>query len=132
MPNLNAALGCAQLEQLPTLVECQRELYAWYADAFASLTGARIVKEPEGCHSNYWLQTLLLDESLVGLRDQVLAATNAAGILTRPAWTLVHQLLPYASCPRMPLPQAESLARRIINLPSSASLLPGLPALARA
>src|SRR5204863_1596468 len=79
MPNLNAALGCAQLEQLPGFVESKRRLYARYAAAFESLSGARLFAEPEHCRSNYWLQTLLLDEHAADERDAVLARTNDAG-----------------------------------------------------
>jgi aminotransferase in exopolysaccharide biosynthesis len=122
MPNINAALGCAQLEQLPGLVDAKRRLYERYRAAFAAVPHSRIVAEPEGCRSNYWLQTLLLDESVAGQRDPILAATNDAGLMTRPAWQLMHRLPPYQACPRMPLPVAESLERRLINLPSSAQL----------
>ena len=122
LPNLNAALGCAQLEQLSQFIVAKRALFERYRTAFAPLPMLRIVREPEGCHSNYWLQTLLLDESLADQRDAILAATNDAEIMTRPAWRLMHQLVPYADCPRMDLPVAESLARRIINLPSSPHL----------
>ena len=59
-------------------------------------------------------------------RDAVLAATNGAGYMTRPAWTLMHRLSPYADCPRMVMPVAESLAGRIINIPSSSGLATGL------
>jgi perosamine synthetase len=77
---------------------------------------------PAGCESNYWLQTLILDESAAPCRESILAATNDAGLMTRPAWHLLHRLGPYEDCPRAPLPVAESLALRIINLPSSAGL----------
>ena len=119
MPNLNAALGCAQLEQLPGFLTAKRRLFDRYAAAFAPVPRAHVVKEPEGCHSNYWLQTLMLDASAAGERDAILTATNDAGFMTRPTWTLMHQLDPYRACPRMPLPCAESLAQRLINLPSS-------------
>ena len=123
MPNLNAALGCAQLEQLPEFLVSKRRLYESYQDAFRSISQIRLFSEPEGSHSNYWLQTLLLDESDIGLRESILEATNAAGIMTRPVWTLLHKLAPYANYPRCSLPVAESLNRRIINLPSSAGLV---------
>jgi len=122
MPNINAALGCAQLEQLPALLKAKRLLFERYRDAFAGVPLARIVAEPEGCRSNYWLQTLILDESAAGQRDAVLAATNDAGLMTRPVWNLMHRLAPYCACPRMELPVAESLEQRLINLPSSAQL----------
>jgi aminotransferase in exopolysaccharide biosynthesis len=120
LPNINAALGCAQLEQLPDFLDAQRRLFERYQAAFAELPQVRVVAEPKGCRSNYWLQTLLLDESVAGQRDAILAATNDAGLMTRPTWTLMHRLAPYRECPKMELPVAESLERRLINLPSSA------------
>lgn len=125
LPNINAALGCAQLEQLPQLLEAKRRLFSRYAAAFAAIDRVRLVAEPDGCCSNYWLQTLVLDESRAAERDAILAATNDAGYMTRPTWILLHRLTPYASCPRMDLPVAESLGRRVINLPSSAQLAMG-------
>jgi len=127
MPNINAALGCAQLEQLPALLEAKRRLFESYAAAFAGIGDARLLAEPAGCRSNYWLQTLLLDAAAARQRDPILAATNEAGFMTRPAWTLMHELAPYRDCPRMPLPVAESLQARLINLPSSAFLAPQRP-----
>lgn len=119
LPNINAALGCAQLEQLPGFVKAKRDLFKRYQRAFAGIQEARIFEEPIGCSSNYWLQTLLLDEAVKELRDAVLAATNDAGLMTRPAWTLMHKLEPYHRCPRMNLPVADSLESRLVNLPSS-------------
>ncbi len=123
MPNLNAALGCAQLEQLPDFLAAKRHLADRYRETFSGVEGARLVREPEGSESNYWFQTLLLDEGEAQQRDRVLEATNEAGLMTRPAWMLMHQLEPYRGCPRAPVPVAESLAQRIINLPSSAGLV---------
>jgi perosamine synthetase len=122
MPNLNAALGCAQLEQLDGFVAAKRELYDRYRGAFARVAGVQLLGEPPGTRSNYWLQTLLLDESAAGQRDLILAATNDAGLMTRPVWTLMHRLPPYREFPRMELSTAEALARRIINIPSSSQL----------
>jgi len=122
LPNINAALGCAQLEQLPALLAAKRRLFAAYAEAFAGLPGVRLLAEPAGCESNYWLQALILDADQAEQRDAVLAATNDAGLMTRPIWTLMHHLKPFRDCPSAPLPVAESLARRVINIPSSAHL----------
>jgi perosamine synthetase len=122
MPNLNAALGCAQLEQLPSFLASKRCLAEKYAEAFQDVESVQLMHEPQGCRSNYWLQTLLLDESAADQRDAVLTATNDAELMTRPVWRLLHQLVPYQRCPRAPLPFAESLARRLINIPSSAGL----------
>ena len=122
LPNLNAALGCAQLEQLPGFLVDKRRLFDRYQSAFANVKGISLVAEPTGCRSNYWLQALLLDESLSSQRDAVLAATNDAGLMTRPAWTLMHRLPMYNKAPKAPLPVAESLERRLINIPSSVGL----------
>jgi aminotransferase in exopolysaccharide biosynthesis len=119
MPNLNAALGCAQLEQLPGFIESKRRLHDRYLAALAGVRGVSLMSEPAGTRSNYWLQALVLDESAADRRDDILAATNDAGYMTRPIWTLMHRLAPYASCPRMELPVAESLERRVVNIPSS-------------
>jgi len=123
LPNINAALGCAQLEQLPDFLKAKRRLFERYEAAFTEVPHVRIVAEPEGCRSNYWLQTLLLDTSAAGQRNAILAATNDAGLMTRPAWILMHRLPRYRECPKMELPVSESLARRLINLPSSAFLI---------
>jgi dTDP-4-amino-4,6-dideoxygalactose transaminase len=82
-----------------------------------------MIQEPIGCESNYWLQTLILEDNVTKQRDEVLQATNDALLMTRPAWRLMHQLPCYQECPRAPLAVAESLAQRIINIPSSAGLV---------
>lgn len=122
LPNLNAALGCAQLEQLPGFLRDKRRLFEQYQSAFARVPGVHLVAEPANCSSNYWLQTLLLDAAHADQRDAVLAATNDAGLMTRPIWALMNRLPMYANAPRAPLPIAESLEQRVINIPSSAGL----------
>lgn len=122
LPNLNAALGCAQMEELPGFLEAKRALADRYRQTFAGITGVRFVTEPDFARSNYWLNTLLLDEECAWERDALLAAANKGGIMTRPAWTLMHRLPMYAACPRMDLAVAESLQTRIINIPSSTFL----------
>jgi perosamine synthetase len=83
----------------------------------------RLVAEPAGCTSNYWLQSLLLDEAHAGDRDAVLATTNDAGLMTRPVWKLMHRMPMYCQAPKATILKAESLERRIINIPSSAGLI---------
>ena len=124
MPNLNAALGCAQLEQLPVLLAAKRRLHQRYCETFAPVSGVHLMGEPNGCRSNFWLQTLILTSAMAGERDAVLAATNDAGLMTRPIWVLNHRLPMYRGAPRMPLAAAESLERRVVNIPSSAQLAP--------
>lgn len=123
LPNLNAALGCAQLEQLSSFLEDKRRLFEQYQAAFANVQGVHLVAQPTGCISNYWLQTLLLDTSHTGQRDAVLTAANDAGLMTRPIWALMNHLPMYVNAPKAPLPVAESLERRVINIPSSAGLV---------
>jgi perosamine synthetase len=121
MPNLNAALGCAQLEKLPDFLESKRKLALRYIEAFKNVPGVKVVKDSPFTKSNYWLNALLLDEEVASQRDAVLDATNENGIMTRPAWTLMHRLPMYKNCPRMDLCVAESLEKRIVNIPSSVS-----------
>jgi len=123
MPNINAALGCAQLEQLPSMLAAKKELYQRYRSVFSGVDGIRLMAEPENCLSNYWLQTLILDAEQVAQRDVLLQATKDAGIMTRPAWILMHNLVPFRDCPHMDLAGAESLCKRIINIPSSSGLI---------
>lgn len=122
MPNINAALGCGQLERLDEMVTLKRRLADAYRDALADVRGVRFIQEPPGCRSNYWLNAIELDERLTGDRDAMLAAFDNEGIQARPVWRPMHQLSMYRSCPRADLPVTERLAERIINLPSSASL----------
>jgi perosamine synthetase len=122
LPNLNAALGIAQLEQLSGFVAAKRKLAQRYAEAFAQLSTVTLVAEPEGTASNYWLNAILLDDDSGKARDAVLKATHAAGLLTRPAWTPMHRLPMFRDCPRCDLTTAESIARRLIALPSSTVL----------
>lgn len=123
MPNLNAALGCAQLEQLPVMLAAKRELFQRYQAAFAPVAGVKLVAEPEQCQSNYWLQTLLLDADQANQRDLILKITNDTGFMTRPAWMLMHELRSFKDCPRMDLAGAQSLSQRLINIPSSPGLV---------
>jgi perosamine synthetase len=123
MPNINAALGCAQLEQLPDMLVAKRALFEQYQAAFSLVQGVSLVVEPQQCQSNYWLQTLLLNADQADQRDPILAATNAAGYMTRPTWMLMDELSHFNDCPRMGLEVAHSLSQRLINIPSSSRLV---------
>ncbi|MDI9569357.1 MAG: LegC family aminotransferase [Pseudomonadota bacterium] len=122
LPNINAALGCAQMEQLPGFLAKKRALAARYKQAFAGVAGVRFFREPPHAKSNYWLNALLLDEASLARRNQLLEKTNDAGIMTRPAWVLLNKLAMFQDCPCMDLSGAEDLEARLINIPSSAVL----------
>ena len=122
LPNINAALGCAQLEQLPAMLQSKRALFNRYRDAFLLVDGVSLMTEPLGCSSNYWLQTLLLNTNQRDGLAQVLQITNAAGYMTRPAWILLNELHFFSDCPRMNLDCVRSLKKRLVNIPSSSNL----------
>jgi perosamine synthetase len=122
LPNINAALGCAQLEELPGFLKQKRALAEKYEQAFVGIEGVRFFTEPEFGRSNYWLNVLLLDEVCAGERDSLLALTNDSGVMTRPAWTLLHHFPMFNNCPRMNVDMAERLVTRIVNIPSSSFL----------
>ncbi|WP_298124374.1 LegC family aminotransferase [Brevundimonas sp.] len=122
LPNLNAALGVAQMERLPDMLARKRGLADRYAAAFADLKGIRILTEPAGCRTNAWLNALVLARPDRAVRDAILERLNADGVQVRPLWTLMHRLPMYADAPRAALPVAEALEDAVINLPSSAAL----------
>ena len=116
MPNINAALACAQLEKLDFFIEKKRRLAEQYA-AFFKQRQEFLFEEPANSRSNYWLNTLILANCKE--RDLFLAETNQAGIKTRPAWQLLNTLGMYQNCHAEPIGDAQWLEDRIVNLPSS-------------
>jgi aminotransferase in exopolysaccharide biosynthesis len=115
LPNLNAALGVAQMEQLPAFINEKRALAACYLDLLEG-SDLEFVSEPAGCRSNYWLNAIICQSRQQ--RDQILEITNSEGVTTRPVWTLMNSLELYARCICGPLKNAEWLAERLLNLPS--------------
>lgn len=122
MPNLNAALGVAQLEQLNERLRLKQRLFEKYQKTFQGLTGGKLFSPPDGFNSNNWLVTFILEREYREDRDRVLQVLNDGGIHSRPAWRLMHHLPMYQSVPRADLSQAEDLQSRLINIPSSAYL----------
>lgn len=116
MPNLNAALGLAQLEQMPGFVSRKRLLAERYI-SWGKATGVEVVVEPEAAHSNYWLNALLLDN--LEQREQFLTETNTNGVMTRPLWELLPDLPMYKHCQITDLTCSRQLADRLVNIPSS-------------
>jgi aminotransferase in exopolysaccharide biosynthesis len=123
MPNINAALGCAQLEQLPAKVASKRKLHDLYKDAFSKLEQIELFNEPEETESNYWLQAILISKEIEYQRDEILSVTNNAGYMTRPVWRLLNEHAQFKNSPSMNLDGAKDLANRIINIPSSPGLV---------
>lgn len=116
MPNLNAALGLAQLQQLPYFLQRKRQVAERYL-AWANERRVDMVVEPPNSVSNYWLNALLLsDESS---REQFLAESNARGVMTRPLWELLSSLDMYRHCQTDALANSRRLAERLVNIPSS-------------
>jgi perosamine synthetase len=120
MPNINAALGCAQLSRLDDFLSAKRVLAKKYSEGFSSARSMQFVAEPHGTTSNYWLNTIRLNKPDLSLRDELLVAARASGYICRPAWNLLHTLPMHESSPRAKLPVAQNLWQSLINIPSSA------------
>lgn len=118
LPNLNAALGCAQLESLPLFLEKKRDLTNCYEQLFHSFEGITLFKEPSFAKSNYWLQTLVIDEKKHEI-NAVLEILNNHGIMARPIWTPLHYLTPFRQFPKSDLTVTEKLEKQVVNIPSS-------------
>jgi len=119
LPNLNAALACAQLEQLDNMKNSKKTIFNQYKDFFHD-TEINIVDIPKNTDWNYWLTSILLKNKKE--RDIFLEETNKQGIMTRPIWTLMYRLPMYKKVQRDSQKNAEYLEKRIVNLPSSAIL----------
>lgn len=115
MPNLNAALACAQLEQLTPFLDNKRELAAAYKEFFEKQS-LQFVVEPGHSKSNYWLNALILDS--VEERDEFLTYTNDHGVMTRPIWELMNRLPMFSDCQTDDLVNSNWLVERVVNIPS--------------
>lgn len=115
MPNLNAALGCAQMESLPLFIKQKRALARHYQTFFES-SDLRFVKEPGYAKSNYWLNAVICPD--IRYRNEILKITNEAGVMTRPVWQLMHRLPMFKNAMRSSLTNSEFIESHLINLPS--------------
>ena len=120
MPNINAALGCAQLENIDRYVADKRETAAIYADFFKNIPDITFFTEPENCRSNYWLNVVMLKDKTA--QQEFLEYTNDHGVMTRPVWELMNRLEMFKHCETDGLKNTEWLADRIVNIPSSVRL----------
>ena len=123
MPNLNAALGLAQLEKIYTFLRAKRILFKKYFKAFEKEEGVSIYKERKNSQSNYWLQTMILNKQNSYLKNKILKKCHQKSIYARPAWKLISELKPYKKNPKMNLSGAKEIYNKIINLPSSQSII---------
>ncbi|WP_109694969.1 LegC family aminotransferase [Chitinophaga deserti] len=116
MPNLNAALAVAQLEQLPSFLENKRQLAAMYSSFFRD-SDILFVDEPSNSVANFWLNTLILPNA--NAKNEFLRHMNEKGIMCRPIWQLMNRLPMYAQCQTGDLTNAAWLEERVVNIPSS-------------
>lgn len=117
MPNINAALGCAQMENLEQFVLNKRETASIYADFFKNTDGIEYFVEPENCRANYWLNAVILKDKHAQL--EFLQQTNDNGVMTRPIWELMNRLPMFEHCQNDGLENSIWLADRVVNIPSS-------------
>lgn len=117
MPNINAALGCAQMEHLEEFVLNKRETAAQYAAFFKSVEEIEFFVEREGCRSNYWLNAVILKDKQAQI--DFLQQTNDNGVMTRPIWELMNRLPMFSHCQHDGLKNTIWLADRVVNIPSS-------------
>ena len=116
LPNLNAAVGCAQMEQLPAMLEIKREIAAQYRE-FCDKNGLHFIDGREGTRPNFWLNALILESR--EQRDAFLKYTNDNGVMTRPIWRLMNRLQMFKDCQTDGLENAHWLENRVVNIPSS-------------
>lgn len=121
MPNINAALGCAQLEHLDAFIADKRETAGIYADFFRRETDIDFFCEPENCYSNYWLNVVMLPDR--DRQQAFLQETNDNGVMTRPVWELMSRLPMFAQCQHDSLANTLWFADRVVNIPSSVRLI---------
>lgn len=116
LPNLNAALGCAQMDKLPRFLKEKRWLAAQYREFFTN-SDYLFIDEPEHCQSNFWLNAVICEDKRA--RDHLLNSMNGQEIMCRPVWQLMHRLPMYKHCLRGNLSTSERLEARLVNIPST-------------
>ena len=116
LPNINAALGCAQMENLPRFLESKRAIASSYSEFFKN-SKILYVKETRQAHANYWLNALVLDD--IQAREEFLKALNDSGVMARPIWRLMNELTMFINCQTSDLTNAKWLQDRVVNIPSS-------------
>ncbi|MAT85533.1 MAG: aminotransferase [Euryarchaeota archaeon] len=119
MPNINAALGLAQMEKINIFLKAKRALFRKYQSVFKNIKEISIFKEPPNSKSNYWLQTIILTPKFKKNKDLLIKRLHGKKIFSRPVWKLLSELKPYKKCSRMNLSGSKEIYERSINIPSS-------------
>ena len=120
MPNINAAIGCAQMEQLVEILENKKETASKYSNYFRSIPGVDYFDEPKNANSNYWLNAIVFPDN--SERNLFLRYSNKCGVMARPAWHLMSDLEMFEKCQSDDLKESKWLAGRVVNLPSGVRL----------
>lgn len=123
MPNVNAALGCSQIDQIKKLLKYKRKLAQEYYRSLKSINGISFFNEPKNTFSNYWLNTIILDKNKRHLRDKILNILHKNGFQARPSWKPLDTLKMYNRCPSDKLITTHDISSRVINLPSGYNIL---------
>ena len=123
MPSINASLGLAQIAKMSFFLKAKRKLFNRYSKNFDNLSGAYIFSEGKNMRSNYWLQSLIFEKKYKYLKNNLLNYCHKRKLFLRPTWKLISTLKPYMKKQKMDLTGAKDIAERVVNLPSSQSLL---------
>ncbi len=119
MPNINAAIGCAQIKKIKYLIKKKRNIFLYYYKNLKKYNNLSIVKEAKNCKSNYWLNALILKKSNQKVLDNICNKTHKKGVHLRPLWQLINEILPYKKNPKMNLSNSKDINKRTLCLPSS-------------
>ena len=122
MPNINAALGIAQINRISDILKKKKNLYLRYKKSFSNIPLVKIKDQPENSKSNFWLNTIYLDKKIFNQRNKIIEYLIQSGIFVRPAWELLPDLKPFIKNPKMDLKNSKEIIRSIINIPSSYNL----------
>ena len=127
MPNINAALGLAQLEKINETLKLKKQIFIKYQKLFSDIKEIDIINEPNNCISNFWLITIRFnnkDQVIASvLRKKLLEKSHEVGIFIRPSWKPLHKLQYFNECPKSDLKNIEDESHRLLNLPSSPKIL---------
>ena len=123
MANLNAALGCSQIKKIRKILTKKRKLFLFYKKIFKGNAYFKLINEPKKSKSNFWLQTILINEKYSNYVQKIIEDLNEQKIYVRPGWELMTNLNYFKNCPKMDISIAEKVCKRIINIPSSSFLI---------